>query len=296
MKAKKSPTKHHVLTTKESNIPTKKRKISLKNSLNKTSIRKESTEKKEALNKPNDKEIEQKNITEDEQTIDLKNTSHYLLNKMNLKLLQKEIFKLETRPMPYPDNLCSMENMKDLKISRLWFLFELEMILEQKINLRNSWYNSEIYQKIDDDWPSTNCLDEIPSEGYETFPLNQVYIRHIPEIQENQDTEKCAQIGNIDVDIESILDYVPSRKIPSSKLSLRNRKDVFENLNLDAKKILEDSSASDLFSSSTLQLPKKANIETNENTNTGKQPTKEQAKKKLCVLEEKLRHFTGLPE
>lgn len=169
------------------------------------------------------------------------------LSPRNLKLLQINIGELETATDICSHYLCSNENMRTVDFSRLWFLFELEMTVNGEINLRNECYYKKIYAKIDPNWPQSNCLKEkLPSK------INKMQLTHIilPKPINiwgvNCKPKKSINLSDVSIFIESVIENesfsenTKQKKIPINYLAARDKKKVFDSVNINAKSILNE--------------------------------------------------------
>lgn len=210
MKRKQEIPKKLILQRKDVNVPHKKRNLSLKNSLK--PARSSNINTPITSNAGIEPKAPYKNQTNDSCLTD--ETKYPILTKQNLRLLQKEIFKFETSANKCPHFFCTIENMKLVDVSRLWFLFELEMSINGEINLRNSWYHDQVYRKILKLWPQSNCLNETIPGGYQPLPLQQI-ILPIPIKTDFEEVKQNYQnlSNEFHFEIASIIDFIPERKL-----------------------------------------------------------------------------------
>lgn len=175
------------------------------------------------------------------------------LTKTNLKILQNQIFRYEEMDCLCGHYICSKENMLNIKCSRSWFLFELELTLDGLWNFRNKCYHTKVYQKLNPNWLIENCLDRKPNRkdgsGKELskFEMSHIIFTPISNITELL-TEKHNK-SEIEVSIESIIEETENGKtlahtrrkfIPPSVLSFRNKDKVFDDTIFDIEEILHD--------------------------------------------------------
>lgn len=178
------------------------------------------------------------------------NTIRTSLSSRNLKLLQRNIGELETATDICSHYLCSNENMKTVDFSRLWFLFELEMSVNGGINLRNECYYKKVYAKIDPNWPQSNCLKEkLPSKIFE-MQLTHIILPKPINIggayyhQKNStDLSDMSLLIESVIEDESFLETTKQKKIPSNYLAIRDKKKVFDTININVTSILNEKSS-----------------------------------------------------
>ena len=125
------------------------------------------------------------------------------LTRSNLKKLQEKIFDKELNNIFCDHCLCSTENRKDIKYSRLWFLFELEMSENWNENLRLSCYNKYVYSAIDKSWKMENILLKEQEKYYEYFPIEQLLIPNT--IEYHSPWKGQENIGDLTVEIDSVI-------------------------------------------------------------------------------------------
>lgn len=252
------------LSNKNVNINQDKRKYANKtNSLdqtnhrlliNKSSLKRESgphndLERREKKPRPKNK----RKIEKDEETeVKTNNLTTLSLSKNNLRLLQEEIGELETKTDICQHFLCSNNNMRNVDFSRLWFLFELEMSADGLVNLRNDCYHKKVYSTLDVEWPKSNCLkDKLPSKLI-PMQLSQIILPKQLNVGQYKNNGE-ESLSNISVFVESILENESRienkkhKKIPTNKLATRDKREVFENIIIDVKTILDDKTSSSII-------------------------------------------------
>lgn len=161
---------------------------------------------------------ENKNIQELQKN-DLERDVKTDLTKSSLKKLQNEIFNKELNSIACHHCLCSTKNRKDIKYSRLWFLFELEMSEDWRENLRLSCYNKYVYSAIDESWKMENILLKEQEQCYEYFPIQQLLIPNITEPFNRQ--RSLENIQDLTVNVDSIIEtnHEKQRFLPKSFLT-----------------------------------------------------------------------------
>ncbi|CCF60543.1 hypothetical protein KAFR_0K01890 [Kazachstania africana CBS 2517] len=263
MKVKKRSSNGGPLHTIDNNVPVKKRNLSNKNSL----ILQEFEEKQsdddcvparldsDMAEYQKLQELQYLQNSMQDANVSSHGTNILPLNKRTLKQLQTQIFQLETSKFDCSHFLCSKANMETIEFSRLWFLFELEMSYDGKINLRNDCYYNKVYFTLDNHWEQSNCLALEHNKGYPIIPLAQLLI---PKL----DFEP-SRIDDLDVYMETVIDnslLAPrKKKIPPTLLFQRNVIDIFEDVPpIDTKNILRNDSTS--FTSSTKSENDQKNI------------------------------------
>ena len=241
--------------------------------------------------------------------------SDKLLTKQNLKLLQSSIQSIESTNFGCDHTICKNANISGSIDLRIWFLFELEMTMDGSINLRNMCYQEYIYNRIDATWPRANILLEKLPNGFEPFPMEQLLI---PEIQLDEvkvtnnihdNSNKFVGIDEMSVDINSILEENPLamfpratyKKIPPSSLSRRNRKEIFDEFQVNTNDIINDISTSSLSDLSISPnkgqvLDSDINLEGNDKNSEDFKSERNLLKKrtKLCSLEKKVNTLEGM--
>ncbi|CAI4060521.1 hypothetical protein SKDZ_05G1860 [Saccharomyces kudriavzevii ZP591] len=228
---------------------------------------------------------QQNKHTQESQKNALKDEIKQVLTKGNLKKLQEEIFAKELTNISCHHCLCSVKNRKNIKHSRLWFLFELEMSEDWNENLRLDCYNKYVYSAIDESWMMENILLKKQEKHYEYFPIQQLLIPHSFESFDMR--KKPKNIEDLTVNIDSIIEtnHQAERFLPESILIKRENDIAFDDFQLDAKKILNDLSATSENPFGSSPCTKKP--ETNEN-NKDTIPKKKNEKRILGALEKKL--------
>lgn len=165
------------------------------------------------------------------------------LTRSNLKKLQEKIFDRELNDIACDHCLCSTENRRDIKYSRLWFLFELEMSENWNENLRLSCYNKYVYSAIDESWKMENILLKEQEKHYEYFPIGQLLIPNNIDYTNKQ--KRKENIEDLTIEIDSIIEtnHQKKRFLPQSVLIKREDEIAFDDFHLDARKVLNDLSA-----------------------------------------------------
>ncbi|CAL9730933.1 monopolin complex subunit Mam1p [Monosporozyma unispora] len=193
-----------------------------------------------------------KRIRKDEEVeINLPGSNIQPLSKSNLRLLQQEISILETKPEVCKHFLCSNYNMKQVDFSRLWFLFELEMTVTGEINLRNDCYYNKIYNNMGIEWPTPNCLKEKLPSKLIPMQLSQIILPKPLDMTKFTDKEE-ESLSNLSLFVESVIEndshveYKRQRMIPTNRLATRDKREVFENIKIDVKTILQDKTSSSI--------------------------------------------------
>ncbi|QHS72896.1 Mam1p [Saccharomyces paradoxus] len=207
------------------------------------------------------------------------------LTRSNLKKLQEKIFDKELNDIVCDHCLCSTENRKDIKYSRLWFLFELEMSENWNENLRLSCYNKYVYSAIDKTWIMENILFKEQEKNYEYFPIGQLLIPN--NIEYSNKPKRQEKIEDLTIEIDSIIEasHQKERFLPQSVLIKREKEIAFNDFQLDARKILNDLSA-------TSENPFNSSPSTKKIESEGKTlemvPKEKKNKKIIGALERKL--------
>ncbi|KOH00057.1 Mam1p [Saccharomyces eubayanus] len=231
---------------------------------------------------------EENKNTQELQTDDLENGVRTKLTKSSLKKLQKEVFDKELNNIACHHGLCSTKNRKDIKYSRLWFLFELEMSEDWKENLRLSCYNKYVYSAIDESWKMENILLKEQEKCYEYFPIQQLLI---PAISESCNRRKSLEnIQDLTVNVDSIIEinHEKQRLLPRSFLTRRENEVAFNDFQLDAKKILEDLSSTSENPFGSFNSSPSTNMVESEKKILNTVPKRRKEKKILGALEKKL--------
>lgn len=165
------------------------------------------------------------------------------LTKSNLKLLQKSIFELENKNFECPHYLCSLDNMAQIRHSRTWFLFELEMTYDGYFNLRNSCYFTRVYRNILPVWPITSCLS-LNKTAFDSrvqlMPLNHIIIsNYAAAIPERKRKYNPDDINDIYVEIADIAEFGNVQKyIPPTILTKRRHMESFNDCKVNTKDII----------------------------------------------------------
>ncbi|CCK69455.1 Mam1p KNAG_0C03500 [Huiozyma naganishii CBS 8797] len=194
-----------------------------------------------------------------ESRLGLKEDKCAALVQSNLKVLQKQISVREIAPATCSHYFCSHENQKTVDFSRLWFLFELEMTNDAKINLRNDCYHERVYKAIDETWTKSNTLLQKVPEGSNAMPLSHLLLPNavlpvkVPKLQQSHKS-----LSEISVELESVIEdesrpcSKTGKRMPTSSLAARYRKEVFGTVPINIKKILNGQSSSSPSSPSSI--------------------------------------------
>lgn len=202
-----------------------------------------------------------------------------VLNRENLKVLQDSISEFEISADNCEHYICSLENMYTIDFSRLWFLFELEMTADGKINLRNDCYHKKVYRVLDKNWIQSNALEQkiVNCEREENnFNMNEIILPK-PIVIEKKRSKRKRRLSDISISIESIIEdskiinkskndqnqiihektftnssssnlNIPtsptpkrfSRMIPRDPLTERYKMKIFDNFPINVRQILRD--------------------------------------------------------
>lgn len=162
------------------------------------------------------------------------------LSEQGLKKLQREISKLEidgtNRCSHY---LCSDKNMRSIRKSRLWFLFELEMTYDGYQNLRDSCYLSHVYKRLEPSWGAWQNTLKVHND--ESFNVDQLIIPNVPLLAAS------TGIATDSKDTQNkVVDPTDkhTRYLGKSLLERRGRMVVFEECHIDPHDILSNKSSS----------------------------------------------------
>lgn len=201
------------------------------------------------------------------------------LTKSNLAQLQKEMTELESGVFPCNHFLCGQENKAQLNSLRLWLLFEMEVTHDTVTNLRDTCYHHQVYEAISPSWKIKSCLAQNSPHGCEHFPIEQLLIPNI-EIKQIAQHEE-----GVDMKMGDLVKG--SKKIPSTFLSSRHTREIFDEGKINAEVMINGKTqASDKTMSAESDEDNCLQEETLRSKRYKREP-------QLCTLEKKLALING---